>query len=68
MYMKRGKRLLIGEKVLAEVTMLNMRIPAMLDIGSMISIIPVGLIAEAKKRGCNVMSLGSIWEQSHSAI
>ncbi|KHJ76077.1 hypothetical protein OESDEN_24304, partial [Oesophagostomum dentatum] len=37
--------------------MLNMKISAMLDTGSIISIIPVGLIAEARKRGFDFMSL-----------
>ena len=57
MYIKRGNRSLIEEMVLAEVAMLNMRTPAMLDSGSMISIIPVGLFAEAKKTGFDIMSL-----------
>ncbi|KHJ78346.1 zinc knuckle [Oesophagostomum dentatum] len=49
--MKKGNQSLVGNKISPEVAMLNMKISAMLDTGSMISIIPVGLIAEAKKRG-----------------
>ncbi|KHJ87069.1 hypothetical protein OESDEN_13164 [Oesophagostomum dentatum] len=37
--------------------MLNMKISAMLHTGLMISIIPVALIAEARKRGFDTMSL-----------
>ncbi|KHJ90968.1 hypothetical protein OESDEN_09172 [Oesophagostomum dentatum] len=55
--MKKGNQSLVGNKISSEVAMLNMKISAVLDTGSMISIIPVGLIAEAKKRGFEVMSM-----------
>ncbi|KHJ96328.1 zinc knuckle [Oesophagostomum dentatum] len=48
---------LLGEKLQAWTKLMDMRVPAMLDTGSMISIIPVGLIAQAKRKEYDIESL-----------
>ncbi|KHJ79202.1 hypothetical protein OESDEN_21158 [Oesophagostomum dentatum] len=48
---------LLGEKLQAWAKLTDMRVPAMLDTGSMISIIPVGPIAQARGKGYDVESL-----------
>ncbi|VDP44095.1 unnamed protein product [Heligmosomoides polygyrus] len=51
------KKPLIGRKIVAWARLLDTRIPALLDTGSMISIVPVGVLARAKDRGVDVDSL-----------
>ncbi|CAJ0606662.1 unnamed protein product [Cylicocyclus nassatus] len=49
-----SKGSLVGEKCAAQISMLNLQVPAILDTGSMISIVPVGVLARAKKAGYDV--------------
>ncbi|KAK6021093.1 zinc knuckle, partial [Ostertagia ostertagi] len=48
---------LVGEKSTAWVSMMNERVSALIDTGSMVSIVPVGLLARAQKNGFDVDSL-----------
>ncbi|KHJ95473.1 hypothetical protein OESDEN_04581 [Oesophagostomum dentatum] len=52
-----GKRLLIGKKTCSWVNMMEERIPAILDTGSRISILPVAVLAQAKEKGVDIDSL-----------
>ncbi|EYC41411.1 hypothetical protein Y032_0569g65 [Ancylostoma ceylanicum] len=52
-----GAQPLIGHKVSAWTNLLGSRTSAILDTGSMISIIPVGILAQAKRKGFDVDSL-----------
>ncbi|KHJ97255.1 zinc knuckle [Oesophagostomum dentatum] len=53
----RERKPLVGVKVTAWARMLEERIPALLDTGSMISFVPVGVLVRAKKRGFDIDSL-----------
>ncbi|KAK6016393.1 zinc knuckle [Ostertagia ostertagi] len=55
---------LVGKSMTVETRLLNMRVPAILDTGSMISIIPVSILAKAQKAGYNVDSLEVISDDS----
>uniref|UniRef100_A0A7I5E602 RNA-directed DNA polymerase n=1 Tax=Haemonchus contortus TaxID=6289 RepID=A0A7I5E602_HAECO len=48
---------LVGKKSTAWVNMLNERVRALIDTGSMISIVPIGLLARAQDNGFDVDSL-----------
>ncbi|VDL72315.1 unnamed protein product [Nippostrongylus brasiliensis] len=48
---------LVGEKMVAGVKVLNKRVEALLDTGSMISIIPIRMLAEAKDDRYNIDAL-----------
>ncbi|RCN48711.1 zinc knuckle [Ancylostoma caninum] len=56
------KRPLVGGKFSVWVKLLNTRLPAILDTGSMINIIPVGVLARAKDTGADVDRLEVIPE------
>ncbi|KAK6012773.1 zinc knuckle [Ostertagia ostertagi] len=48
---------LVGRTVSVKARLLNMSVPAILDTGSMVSIMPVGVLARAQKTGFDVDSL-----------
>ncbi|VDP37330.1 unnamed protein product [Heligmosomoides polygyrus] len=48
---------LVGKKVSTMVGFLGTKVPALLDTGSMVSIVPIGVLAKAKMRGVDVDAL-----------
>ncbi|KAK6016362.1 zinc knuckle [Ostertagia ostertagi] len=56
--------LLVGRTVSVKAKLLDMSVPAILDTGSMISIMPVGVLARAKKSGFDVDSLEMVPRES----
>ncbi|KHJ99572.1 zinc knuckle [Oesophagostomum dentatum] len=59
---------LVGMKVTAWARMLEERISALMDTGSMISIVPVGVLVRAKKRGFDIDSLEVLPEKEMEPI
>nr|CDJ81915.1 Zinc finger domain containing protein [Haemonchus contortus] len=55
---------LVGSSMTVEAKVLDLRVPAIVDTGSMISIIPVGILARAQKEGYDVDSLEVLSEDS----
>ncbi|VDL68809.1 unnamed protein product, partial [Nippostrongylus brasiliensis] len=52
-----GSSPLVGRRVSVVVGVLDTKVPALLDTGSMVSIVPIGVVARARKRGFDVESL-----------
>ncbi|VDL84330.1 unnamed protein product [Nippostrongylus brasiliensis] len=48
---------LVGERLVGQLNLLDGSCPALLDTGSMISIIPIEVLAQAKERGYDVDAL-----------
>ncbi|EYB97083.1 hypothetical protein Y032_0143g2375 [Ancylostoma ceylanicum] len=62
------KKPLIGRKVSVSAKLLDARVPALLDTGSMISIVPVGVLIRAKSRGFDVDCLEVIPESEMESV
>ncbi|EYC16536.1 hypothetical protein Y032_0033g2708 [Ancylostoma ceylanicum] len=62
------KKPLIGRKVSVWAKLLDARVPALLDTGSMISIVPVGVLIRAKSRGFDVDCLEVIPESEMESV
>ncbi|RCN34048.1 zinc knuckle [Ancylostoma caninum] len=59
-----GNGALVGEKFAVSVMIMEERMPAILDTGSIISILPVGVLARARDAGFDVNSLEVLPESS----
>ncbi|KAL6723285.1 hypothetical protein ANCDUO_10410 [Ancylostoma duodenale] len=62
------KKPLIGRKVSVWAKLLDARVPALLDAGSMISMVPVGVLIRAKCRGFDVDCLEVIPEKEMESV
>ncbi|KAK6044692.1 zinc knuckle, partial [Cooperia oncophora] len=62
------KSTLIGDRVIASLNLLDRTAPALIDTGSMISIIPVGVLAKAQDNGYDVDALQLIEQDRLSPV